>query len=40
MTARLLLAATVLALGLAWQGATAAGWIDPFTVPPPCSPWR
>jgi NitT/TauT family transport system permease protein len=35
MTARLLLAATVLALGLAWQGATAAGWIDPFTVPPP-----
>jgi NitT/TauT family transport system permease protein len=35
VTARLLLAATVLALGLAWQGATAAGWIDPFTVPPP-----
>ncbi len=35
MTARLLLAATVLALGLVWQGATAAGWIDPFTVPPP-----
>ena len=35
MRARLLLAATVLALGLAWQGATAAGWIDPFTVPPP-----
>lgn len=35
MRAKLLLAATVLALGLAWQGATGAGWIDPFTVPPP-----
>ncbi len=30
-----LLAGTVVALGLAWQGATAIGWIDAFTVPPP-----
>ena len=35
MTARLLLLATVLALGLAWQACTAIGWIDMFTVPPP-----
>ena len=32
---RLLLFVTVIVLGLAWQGATVAGWIDPFTVPPP-----
>ncbi len=31
----LLLLVTTVALGLAWQGATAVGWIDPFTVPPP-----
>lgn len=35
MKPRLLLIATVLVLGLTWQGATAIGWIDPFTVPPP-----
>ena len=35
MKARLLLFATVLALGLAWQAGTALGWIDMFTVPPP-----
>ena len=32
---RSLLLLTVAALGLLWQGASAAGWIDPFTVPPP-----
>ncbi len=35
MKAAALLAATVIGLLLAWQGASAAGWIDPFTVPPP-----
>ncbi len=35
MTGRLLLVATVLALGLLWQAAATIGWIDPFTVPPP-----
>ncbi len=35
LTARLLLLATVVACGLLWQGGTAIGWIDPFSVPPP-----
>ena len=35
MRARLLLLVTIVALGLVWQGGTAIGWIDPFTVPPP-----
>ena len=35
MRGRLLLVLSVLAVGLLWQGGTAAGWIDPFTVPPP-----
>ena len=35
MKARLLLLLTIVALGMLWQGGTAAGWIDPFTVPPP-----
>ena len=35
MKPRLLLVATVLVVGLLWQGLTAAGWIDPFSVPPP-----
>ena len=35
MNGSALLAATVVCLGLAWQGAIAAGWIDPFTLPPP-----
>ena len=35
MRGPLLLAITVLALGLAWQGAAAAGWLDTATVPPP-----
>ena len=35
MKGPLLLAVTVLALGLVWEGASAAGWIDVFTVPPP-----
>jgi len=30
-----LLAVTILAFGAAWEGATAAGVLDPFTVPPP-----
>lgn len=35
MIPRLLLAGTVAALALLWQGASDAGWIDPFIVPPP-----
>ena len=35
MIPRLLLAATLLVLALLWEAASAAGWIDPFTVPPP-----
>lgn len=35
MIPRLLLALTVAVLALLWQAASAAGWIDPFTVPPP-----
>ena len=35
MRGALILAATVILFGLLWQGASAVGWIDPFTVPPP-----
>ena len=35
MRGTLVLVATVIALGLLWQGATMIGWIDPFVVPPP-----
>ena len=35
MRGRALLAATVLALGLIWQAAAGAGWVDTATVPPP-----
>ena len=35
MKPRILLLATIAALLLAWEAASAAGWIDPFTVPPP-----
>ena len=35
MLPRVLLVLTLLALAAAWQGGTAMGWIDPFTIPPP-----
>ncbi len=35
MKAAALLLATVAGLIFAWQGASGAGWIDTFTVPPP-----
>ncbi len=35
MRGPLLLAATIVALGLAWQGAAAVGWLDTAIVPPP-----
>ena len=35
MMPRLALLLTLAVLVLLWQGASAVGWIDPFTVPPP-----
>ncbi len=35
MRGPILLIATILALGMLWEAASVAGWIDVFTVPPP-----